>query len=362
MKLARNFSSLICFALLTACSGGEPGGPNAASETSASSGPAASATRQVVVYTPHGQEILDEFEAAFEAAHPDIDVVGRFVPTGQILSQLRIDKGSAQIDIWWGGTSALFGQAKDDGLLEPYRPSWADVIDPAYHDADDAWYAQFLQLPAIIYNRNVYEVGETPRSYRELLGAEWKDKIVIREPLNSGTMRTIYAGIVWELGGPEHTPALGYQFLKELDAQTRSYLPNPQALYDRIAKSRDGYISLWNLTDAIFQSKANGYPFGWNVPEGPIAISLDPIALVKGGPNPEEAREFYEFVTSKESCAALAKKHFRILARNDLDPSELPDITAGIQFTALDLDSAVFDQVQLDWMQHWQDSIRDPDK
>jgi len=318
--------------------------------------------KQVVVYSPHGQEILDEFGAAFHAAHPDIEFVGRFVSPLQVLSQLRIDTRSPKIDVWWGGTSAFFSQGVAENLLQPYRPSWADASKTEYHDAKDFWYAQFLQVPAVMFNSNIYKVEDIPKSWAELLDPKWKDKIVIREPMDSGTMKTIYSGIIWRLGGAEHKSDAGYDFLKKLDAQTKSYLPNPQALYDRIGKSSEGYISLWNVTDIIFQAKANGYPFGFRVFEDPVPLSVDPIGIIAGAPHSEEAKLFYEFVTSKENCVKLAKEHYRILARTDISKDDLPAEMNAIQFQPMDISFEAFDKLQNEWMETWRKTIRNPEK
>lgn len=346
------FAALI-LAILTGCGAKE----NSSPETKGNK-----PTRKLVVYSPHGQEMMDEYIKAFEEAHPGIDAVGRFVPPGQILSQLRIDKAKPQVDVWWGGTSAFFTQAKAEGLLAPYKPSWAASSKPGYHDAQDMWYAQFLQVPAFMFSSKIYKPEELPAKWTGLLDEKWKNKIVIREPLDSGTMKTIFSGIIWGLGGAALDPASGYDFLKRLDAQTRTYLPNPQALYDRIAKSPEGYISLWNLTDIIYQSQVNKYPFGYRIPEEPVPVSLDPIGLIAGSPNAEEAKLFYEFVTSKENCLKMARDHFRILARTDIADAELPPQLASAHFSPLDLDLVRFDQLQAEWMDHWRGSIRDPGK
>lgn len=324
--------------------------------------PAAPAKRQVVVYSPHGQEILDDFEKRFEAAHPDIDVIGRFIPTGQILGQLRIDKSAPQIDVWWGGTSAFFNDAKREGLLAPYKPTWADAVPAAQRDAGDAWYAQFLQVPAVMFNARVNKAEQIPATWAGLLDPAWNGKIVIREPMDSGTMKTIFTGMMWSLGGAAHDPAPGYDYLKKLDAATRKYLPNPQALYDQIAKSEEGYISLWNVTDIIFQAEANGYPFGYRIPDEPVPVSVDPIALVAGAPHMEEAKLFYEFATSLDSNVYLAEKHFRIPARTDIPPERLSEKMRGLKFTPLETNIEDFDRLQAEWMTHWREKIRDPNK
>jgi len=163
-------------------------------------------------------------------------------------------------------------------------------------------------------------------------------------------------------GGDRGDSAPGYQFLKNLDVQTKTYLPDPQALYDRIAKSEEGYISLWNVTDIIFQTEANQYPFGWRIPSGPVPISVDPIGLIANSPNPTDAELFYEFVTSRENCLKMARDHYRILARTDIAPEELPEKMKAIAFEPLSFDAAAFDKAQLEWMEHWFKSIRDSEK
>jgi iron(III) transport system substrate-binding protein len=354
--------------LLVACgksdssSEGQNQSPHPAAVAGSDAQHPATAGRSVVVYSPHGQEILDEYAAAFHRGHPDIQVVGRFLPTGEILSQLRIDKTAPKVDVWWGGTSAFFSQAKADGLLKAYRPWWVGVAKPGYHDAEDFWYAQFVEVAAIVGNKSLYKREDLPATWDDLLASKWRDKIVVREPMGSGTMTTIFTGLVWRLGGESHDPAPGYDFLKKLDAQTHLYLPSPQALYDRIAKSPEGYVSPWNLTDILFQAHANGYPFEYRIPEGAFPISLDPIALVAGAPHLEEAKMFYEFVTSKESCLKMARDHFRLLARTDIAPEELPDWTKDVHFEAMPIDQEAFDRLQPDWMRHWREAIRNPEK
>jgi iron(III) transport system substrate-binding protein len=306
--------------------------------------------------------MIDEYADAFHRERPDIQVVGRFLPTGQIFSQLRIDKTAPKVDVWWGGTSAFFSLAKTEGLLQAYRPSWAGALKAEYHDPTDLWYAQFVEVAAIVFNKNIHRREEMPRTWDDLLLPKWRDKVVIREPLESGTMKTIFTSLIWRRGGPLHDPRPGYAFLRSLDTQTHAYLPNPQALYDRLAKSPEGYISLWNLTDILFQSRVNGYPFDYRVPEGPFPISLDPVAIVAGAAHLEEARLFYEFVTSKENCLKMARDHFRILARSDVSPSELPDWMKDIHFESMPVDQDAFDKLQQEWMRHWREAIRDPEK
>ena len=50
----------------------------------------------------------------------------------------------------------------------------------------------------------------------------------------------------------------------------------------------------------LFKEQKN-LPVGYVVPASGTPVITDGIAIIRGGPNPDEARRFYEFVTTPES-------------------------------------------------------------
>src|SRR5690606_17310031 len=89
----------------------------------------------LIVYSPHGRDMLEAFEQRFEALHPGVDVQWIDMGSQEVLDRLRSEKANPQADVWWGAPSAMFEDAAAEGLLEAYTPSWADAL-PA--DAKDA--------------------------------------------------------------------------------------------------------------------------------------------------------------------------------------------------------------------------------
>src|SRR5262245_18628266 len=103
-------SILILLLILSACSGG--GGQTT-----------------LIVYSPHGKELLTEFEKRFEAQNPTIDVRWLDMGSQDALDRVRSEKANPQGDIWWGAPSTMFSQAEKEALLDSFMPSWAGNVD-----------------------------------------------------------------------------------------------------------------------------------------------------------------------------------------------------------------------------------------
>ena len=85
----------------------------------------------------------------------------------------------------------------------------------------------------IVYNSAAFPAAEAPKEWDDLLDPRWKGKILIRDPLASGTMRAVWGSILAAF--VERTGSLesGFEWLARLDAQTKEYVFNPILLTRR---------------------------------------------------------------------------------------------------------------------------------
>ena len=150
----------------------------------------------LIVYSTHGKELLSEFEAGFERDHPNLDVRWLDMGSQDALDRVRSEKENPQADIWWGAPSTLFQQAEKEGLLQPYHPSWAGQVSADARSARDFWYGTYETPEVIAYNTAVLKPGEAPQDWDDLLDPKWQNKIILRDPLASGTMRTIFCAMI----------------------------------------------------------------------------------------------------------------------------------------------------------------------
>ncbi len=308
---------------------------------------------KLVVYSPHGKELLTHYEKAFEARHPDVDVQWIDMGGQNAEDRIRTEKTNPQASLWWGGAGMAFDRAAREELLEPYRPTWAAAVRADARGDTDEWYGTFFTPEVIAYNTVAVDSGEVPRSWDELLEPKWKGRVLIRYPLASSTMRTIFGAMILR----QPTVDEGYRWLARLDQNVKTYTADPTQLYLKLARG-EGDVTLWNLPDIYLQATANGYPFGSVVPSEGTPVLVDGIALVKGGPNLDRAREFYEFVTTDSALVHQAEAYFRIPVRDDISADQLPAWMATIDVQPLDMDWERLADEGPDWMQFWDEQIK----
>lgn len=317
----------------------------------------------IVVYSPHGPDIGAEFEAAFEAAHPEIDVHYQPLPTGDILTRLRGESANPGGDVWWGAPTSTFGLAAAEGLLEPYRPSWLDHVDPIYRDAEDRFAAQFIIPQVILYNRDLLTPDEAPSSWDALTSDEFRGRVVLRNPPPSGSMRSAFAWLIaWKAGNDPANVDAGFDYLRALHGNTKKYGAIPKELFEAVKRDGDNVVGMWNLADVIFQRDRYEYPFGIAIPPEGVPVVIDCIGLIKNDTRSPErtaaAIAFYEFVTSLDSGDKLMNEHGRILVRSDVPADRLPAWHAEYRYRPLPVD-ADFAAANADtWMARWDAEVK----
>lgn len=321
----------------------------------------ANSKKVVVVYSPHGVDIMTQFEKLFEAKYPKIDVQWIDIGSQDILDRIRSERENPQCDIWWGAPSTSFMSAVKDGLLQKYTPSWSNAIDPRYKDPNDLWFGTFLTPEVIGYNSHLVKESEIPKDWDELLSPKWKDKIIIRYPLASGTMRTIFSAMIWRYYKDSHDPNKGYEWLLKLDANTKEYASSPTMMQQKIARG-EGLITVWNMPDMVFQASAKNYPFGYVIPKSGTPIVTEGIAIVANCKHSDEAKLYYDFVNTQESLVILAKDHYRIPARNGIPKNLLPKWITDASIIPMDIDWEVFSQKSDEWMKYWEQNIKNKGK
>jgi iron(III) transport system substrate-binding protein len=312
----------------------------------------------LTVYSPHGPEQLALFERRFEAANPGVDVQWVDMGSQEVLDRVRSERANAQGDVWYGGPAMFFARAAAEDLLEPYRPSWADAVPPAAQGAGDRFFGVYLTPAVIAFNSEAVTREEAPQDWDDILAPRWKGKVLIRDPLASGTMRMIFGMVMYR--GIEQTGGTdaGYDWLRRLDGQTKDYVLNPALLYQKLAR-QEGTVTLWNLPD-VLRVQEQGFPLDYLLPASGTPVLIDAIAVIKGTGQPQLARAFVEYVGSLEGQLIAARQAFRNLTRTDVPVDSLPEwlVRVSNELRPMELDWAVLEERGREWMRYWDSNIR----
>jgi len=313
----------------------------------------------LVVYSPHGKDLLQYYEQAFEKGHPDVDIQWVDMGSQDVLDRLRSERANPQADVWFGAPAETFARAANEGLLAPYRPSWSATLPVESHDSKDLWYGTYLTPEVIAYNSEVVPAADAPKDWDEVLDPKWKGKIIIRDPIPSGSMRAIFGAIILrELKRTGSTKA-GFDWLRRLDANTKEYVISPTMLYQKLGQ-REGTLSLYDMPDIETLRQTTKYPIASRIPASGTPLLVDAIALVRGSRHPALAKEFYEFVTTTQSLRTAAERFVRMPARPDISDDSLPAWIrdARAQIRPMPLDRQLLADSLDSWMKYWDAHVR----
>ncbi len=313
-------------------------------------------THRLLIYTPHGQDMLRDFTARYKARYPDADVQFFDMGSQDILLRVRVERNRPQADLWWGAAHTSFQTAVDENLLAAFHPSWADKVPTASHDEKDRWYGTYETPQVIVYNSEAVRAEDAPHDWDDIIDPKWRDKVLIRNPTPSDTMRVIFGAIIWRFYKDTGSADKGYDWLRKLDANVHEYTADGTLLMQKLAR-REGLVSLWDMPDVRLFKEQKGFPVAYNVPTSGTPVVTDGIAIIRGAPHEEEARRFYEFVTTPESLVYAAQRYYRIPVRTDLDRAQLP-AWMNEPFTRLPLDWDLLRKAGGEWLRYWDTEIR----
>jgi iron(III) transport system substrate-binding protein len=312
----------------------------------------------LVIYSPHGRSLLTLAEETFEAANPGVDVRWLDMGSQDALDRVRSERANPQADVWYGGPSMLFSRAAADSLLVAYRPTWAGAVPERGHGPGDFFFAAYETPAVIAYNAEALERSEVPSDWDAVLEPRWRDEILIRDPLASGTMRSIFGMVVQRGLRETGDTSAGFDWLRRLDAQTREYVLNPALLHQKLLR-QEGIITLWDLPDILTEQR-KGNPLDYLLPSSGTPVIEDAIAIVRGTEHLEVAQQFVEWVGSLEGQLLAARREFRLPARTDLPLDSLPEWARAVKSTMVpeDMDWELLGRVGADWMSYWDRHVR----
>jgi iron(III) transport system substrate-binding protein len=312
----------------------------------------------LVIYSPHGSDMLKDVEARYEQLHSDVDVQWLDMGSQAALDRVRSEKANPQADVWYGAPSAMFETAAGEGLLEAFAPSWANALPAEAKNAQGLWHAVYVTPEVIAFNSQAVTGDDIPRDWDDVLDPKWKGKVIIRDPMESGTMRTIF-GMIVHRGLQSGDSMAGFEWLRRLDAQTKEYVNNPSLLYQKLAR-QEGLVTLWDMPDIEDLKKRTTLPIDYVIPTSGTPLPPDGIAIPRGAKNLEKAKRFVEWVGSTASIAHAARQFGRYPARSDIPDDSLPERlrAAKAQIKAEPLDWKLLQQKTPDWMRYWDENVR----
>jgi len=315
----------------------------------AAAGAPAMGQGKLVVYTSNDSN-LNRF--VFEAFKNETGIVVEQVEAGSgvVFRRVASERERPLGDIVWGVSRTLLRANK--ALLAPYASKNKDTVPAHFRDPDDHWIGTNVHLLVILQNTKLIPADAGPKSWADLIDPKWKGKVAFTDPANSGSAYSNLTMLA-QLWGPGEA---GWEKVSSLLANTR-VLNRSSLVFQGVG---NGEFALgMSLEYAGYQWSSNGAPVKVIYPADGTVAQMEGVAIIKGGPNTEAAKQFVDYVTRKDVREAILRFAFRRPARQDLDLSQLPGQMPQLDKVKLvDYDEDTWVEKRAETAQKIQDIIR----
>lgn len=318
----------------------------------------ANADQKVVVYSPHGEEIMKEVAKLFEA---ETGIKTEFLVMGgqELVDRIQAEKGNPQADVIYGNPSSVFNQMEKDGLLAQFTPTWAKDLDPMYKDKDNYWYGT-IQTPVVMfYNHDVLSADKAPKDWSDLANPAYKDQIIVRST-TSASSRVAFASLIDQYYQNGTLDNEGWKFMGNLDANIKKYVSDSSMVFQSIAR-KEGSISFWTLDGVVDNIEKNKMPLTMVDAKSGSPIITDGIAVIKGAKNESAAQKFVEFAGRADIQEKLAKDFNRMPTNKDAIANS-PEWMKTFNFKPMNVNWVNLAENSSEWLQNYEDNIRDSSK
>lgn len=263
----------------------------------------------------------DIVAAEFEKA-TGIKVELLTMSSGEVLTRLRAEKDNPQTDIWFGGGSDAFIQAQKETLLTAYQSPNAENVAPSFRDPEGYWTGVSLVVVGFLLNDSRLADKELspPKSWSDLSDPAYRDELLASNPNTSGTAYTTVSGILQIMGEEQ-----GWEFLDKMYANVPFLEKSGSA---PAKKALAGEYAVGIVPDPHNTKMKN--PDAPLTPVFPIDGVLawpSPVAIVKGGKHPQNAKLFVDWCLSDDGQKVLMTASPRVPTTDVETLSGVPSLT-----------------------------------
>lgn len=284
------------------------------------------AASTVVLYTSNKTDLVEFVASQFEK-ETGITVSVVRAGTGSLMQRLAAESANPLADVFWSGSVGTLKAFQQ--YFAEYESPQAAAVPSQYRSPDNLWTSCMTHVMVIMYNKDLVSPADVPTTWEDLFAPKWRGKIAMGNPETSGSSYAQFYGIL---------DLYGWQGIRKL-AKNVVIQEHSSSVYKNV------YLGEYPL-GITMEYAAYGYIAGGASNIGIVYPSegtiLDPegVALIKGGPNANEGKKFYDWLLSKPVREEIFAKFFRRPVRTDIDvtsiASELPsmkDINISISTT-----------------------------
>lgn len=267
------------------------------------SGVAVATAGEVVLYSSNQPDMLDMIAQDFEKK-TGIKLTVVRMGTGEAMKRIEAEKNNPLCDVFWSGDVAVLDNAKTN--FQPYTSPEAASLPPGYVEKNHLWTAANTHLMVIMANTKLVPAADLPKTWADLLEPKWKDKIVMANPLKSGSAYAQVYGLY---------KLYGWDGLTKL-INNAKILDSSSLVYKGVA---EGEFALGITMEYAAHRYVAGGAEQVKViyPADGVIAAPEGAAIIANCKNPAEAKKLVDYLLSKDVVNTIFEKYYRRPARPD---------------------------------------------
>jgi iron(III) transport system substrate-binding protein len=314
------------------------------------------AAEKIVIYAAEDEKTTQALTQLFtQQTKIDTEVI-RVPAAGTLATRIRAEKAAPKADIFIGGSIEFHAPLAAEGLILPYKSPVVEEahISPVFVSPENYWHGWFMGTLVIILNpqRFEHEIAPKglakPKTWDDLLDPAYAKALVSGAPPTCGGAYIFMAVQIFRNGGE----AQGFDWLKRYDKQVLQYTPTCPAGITLVARGEA--IAGMNWQDDATDAMLSKQPIEVIFPPD-TGAEIGGASIIKGGPNPEGAKKFVDFLLSKDAQAIKTQMGHTYPVRGDVEPPQgLPPL-ASIKLVKYDRQFAIDNRARL--TKKWEEEI-----
>ncbi|MBL8534191.1 MAG: extracellular solute-binding protein [Betaproteobacteria bacterium] len=266
---------------------------------------------RVIVLTSYPEEVFSRFEAAYEHAHPGVDVEVLWRTPHDALEHLS-RTGNGDVDVFWAASPRTFRSLADLGLLDSRdvdRSGIPDSVGPLpLVDPSHRFHAFELASFGIVSDPAAFAAlgSRVPGNWSDLTDPRLENRVGFPVPSRVGFATALVDGILQATGWRE-----GWALIGRLGANSRLALSGGTSIVDDV---RNGHTAAGVTIDFFAQAAiAKEHRLEFRHPAA-AGSSLGHAAVLRSAPHRAGAVRFVSFLLSPEGQHLLAEPGIRRIA------------------------------------------------
>ncbi|MEU6120958.1 2-aminoethylphosphonate ABC transporter substrate-binding protein [Streptomyces sp. NPDC047123] len=242
--------------------------------------------------------------------------------SGEMVQRAVREKSNTQADVLIT-LPPFIQQADAKGLLQTYRPKGSEQVDGADKDRDGKWTSVVNNYFGFIHNKKELPGGKAPRTWEDLTGSAYKNKVQYSTPGVAGDGTAVLIKAMHDFGGKE--PALAY--LKKLQTNNVGPSASTGKLAPKVDKGEllaaNGDVQMNYAQSKDMPHLGIWFPATAKDPDRPTTFALPYAAgLVSKAPHDANAKKFLDYLLGRQAQRQVSEIGGGFPARKDVEATD----------------------------------------